>query len=91
MDKIDPEYLKEIMNKCRTECPEIANEEYLVWINSVDYILREQGIDLGQNEAKEAYERAQKEFEKTEYLFEVLPPLEPEEPKPQLKEIESEA
>ena len=90
VDKIDPEYLKEVMSRCKAECPEIANQEYLVWINSIDYILREQGIEEGQEEAKEAYERAQKEFEKTEYFFEVLPPLETE-PEPQPKEIESEA
>jgi hypothetical protein len=93
VDKIDPEYLKEVMSRCKAECPEIAEQEYLVWINSIDYILREQGIDGDEEEAKKAYEKAQKEFEKTEYYFEVLPALE-EEPEPQghqLKEIESEA
>ena len=83
---IDPEYLKEVMNKCRAECPQIAEYDYLVWINSIDYILREKGIINGEEEANEAYRRAKAEFEKTEYVFEVLPPLEPEP-----KQIESEA
>jgi len=83
---IDPEYLKEVMNRCRAECPEIADHNYLVWVNSIDYILREKGIINGEEEANEAYERAKKEFEKTEYVFEVLPPLEPS-----LEQIESEA
>ena len=82
---IDTEYLKEVMSRCRAECPQIAEYDYLVWINSVDYILREKGIN-NEIEANEAYERAKKEFEKTEYVFEVLPPLEPEP-----KQIESEA
>jgi hypothetical protein len=78
VDKIDPQYLKEVMARCREECKEIAGYDYLVWVNSIDYILREQGINDGKLEAVEAYERAQKEFDKTEYVFEVLPPLEPE-------------
>ena len=90
VDKIDPEYLKEVMSRCKAECPEIAEQEYLVWINSIDYILREQGIDGDEEEAKKAYESAQKEFEKTEYYFEVLPALEPE-PEYKPLEIESEA
>ena len=78
VDKIDPEYLKEVMTRCRSECPEIASFDYLVWVNSVDYILKEQGIDNGNEKGNELYEKAKKEFEKTEYYFEVLPPLEPE-------------
>ena len=85
-DKIDPEYLKEVMSRCVIECPEIAQYDYLVWLNSVDYILREQGIDEGGDKAIEDYEKAKKEFDKTEYLFEVLPPLEPE---PELLEASS--
>ena len=76
--KIDPEYLKEVMARCRSECPEIAPYEYLVWVNSVDYILREQGIDEGEEAGKEAYEKASQEFKKTEYTFEVLPAAESE-------------
>jgi hypothetical protein len=78
VDKIDPEYLKEVMAHCRKECPEIAGFDYLVWVNSVDYILREQGIDVGIEKGNECYEKAKKEFEKTEYTFEILPPLETE-------------
>ena len=51
---IDPEYLKEVMNRCRVECPHIADYDYLVWINSIDYILREKGIINGNEEANEA-------------------------------------
>ena len=76
VEKIDPEYLKEVMKRCRAECPEIADFDYLVWVNSIDYILREQGIESGIEEAQEAYEKAKKEYEKTEYYFEILPPLE---------------
>jgi hypothetical protein len=77
-DKIDPEYLKEVMARCVIECPEIAGFDYLVWVNSVDYILSEQGIDVGFEKGNECYEKAKQEFEKTEYFFEVLPPLETE-------------
>ena len=83
VEKIDPEYLKKVMARCVVECPEIAEFEYLVWVNSIDYILREQGIESGIEEANEAYEKAKKEFEKTTYTFEILPPLEPE-PEPVL-------
>jgi hypothetical protein len=75
--EIDPEYLKEVMEICKRECPEIADHDYLVWVNSVDYILRERGIENGKEQAIEDYERAKKEFEKDTYTFEILPP-EPE-------------
>ena len=55
VDKIDPQYLKEVMARCREECKEIAGYDYLVWVNSIDYILREQGINDGKLEAVEAY------------------------------------
>jgi len=78
---IDPLYLNEVMERCKNECPEIAPFDYLVWVNAVDFILREQGIELGKEEAQEAYQRAREEFKKDTYTFEVLPPKEEEEQK----------
>jgi hypothetical protein len=78
VDKIDTEYFKEVMAHCRKECSEIAGYDYLVWVNSMDYILREQGIDVGYEKGNECYKKAKQEFEKTIYIFEVLPSLEPE-------------
>jgi hypothetical protein len=57
VDKIDPEYLKDVMAHSRKECPEIAEYDYLVWVNSVDYILREQGIDVGYEKGNECHEK----------------------------------
>ena len=68
---IDLEYLKEVMDRCRKENPEIADQDYLVWVNSVDYILREMGYNVGEEEGKRLYEKAHAEFQKTDYRFEV--------------------
>ena len=89
--EIDPIYLKEVMERCKAECPDIADNEYIVWVNSVDYILREMGINDGEEDAKIAYAKAQEEFKKKEYFFTVVQPSdEPEgakEPEENQKEL----
>ena len=51
--EIDPTLLAEVMEECRKDCPDLP--DYLVWINSVDMIMRCKGND---NDGTELYHQA---------------------------------
>ena len=69
MTEIDESLLAEVMAQCRAELPELP--EYLVWVNSVDMIMRNMGID-NTEEGNELYKTAKKEMETTTYNIQVI-------------------
>ena len=65
--EIDPTLLAEVMEECRKDCPDLP--DYLVWINSVDMIMRCKGYD---NDGTELDHQAKEELEKTKNEFQVI-------------------
>ena len=69
MTEIDESLLAEVMAQCRAELPELP--EYIIWLNSVDMIMRNMGID-NTEEGNELYKIAKKEMETTTYNIQVI-------------------
>ena len=69
MTEIDESLLAEVMAQCRAELPELP--DYIVWLNSVDMIMRNMGID-NTEEGNELYKIAKKEMETTTYNIQVI-------------------
>ena len=69
MTEIDESLLAEVMAQCRAELPELP--DYIVWLNSVDMIMRNMGID-NTEEGNELYKNAKKEMETTTYNIQVI-------------------
>ena len=69
MTEIDESLLAEVMAQCRAELPELP--DYIVWLNSVDMIMRNMGID-NTEEGNELYKTAKKEMETTTYNIQVI-------------------
>ena len=69
MTEIDESLLAEVMAQCRAELPELP--EYIIWVNSVDMIMRNMGID-NTEEGNELYKTAKKEMETTTYNIQVI-------------------
>lgn len=69
MEQIDEQLLAEVMAQCRAELPDLP--EYLVWVNSVDIIMRNMGIDNTEI-GNDLYEAAKKEMETTTYNIQVI-------------------
>ena len=69
MTEIDESLLAEVMAQCRAELPELP--EYIIWVNSVDMIMRNMGID-NTEEGNELYKIAKKEMETTTYNIQVI-------------------
>ena len=69
MTEIDESLLAEVMAQCRAELPELP--EYIIWVNSVDMIMRNMGID-NTEEGNELYTIAKKEMETTTYNIQVI-------------------
>ena len=69
MTEIDESLLAEVMAQCRAELPELP--EYIVWLNSVDIIMRNMGID-NTEEGNELYKTSKKEMETTTYNIQVI-------------------
>ena len=69
MTEIDESLLAEVMAQCRAELPELP--DYIVYVNSVDMIMRNMGID-NTEEGNELYKNAKKEMETTTYNIQVI-------------------
>ena len=69
MTEIDESLLAEVMAQCRAELPELP--EYIVYVNSVDMIMRNMGID-NTEQGNELYKIAKKEMETTTYNIQVI-------------------
>ena len=65
--EIDPNLLAEVMEECRKDCPD--SPDNLVWIDSVDKIMRCKGYD---NDGTELYHQAKEGLEKTKYKIHVI-------------------
>ena len=69
MTEIDESLLAEVMAQCRADLPELP--DYLHFLNSVDMIMRNMGID-NTEEGNELYKKAKKEMETTTYNIQVI-------------------
>ena len=67
--EIDPQLLQEVMAECQKDLPDLP--DYFIWLNSVDIIIRNMGIDKA-DEANELYTNAKKELETSTYNFQVV-------------------
>ena len=61
MVEIDNDQLNVLMNACKQEYPDI--DPYIIWVYSMDYLLKEQGVYGDENEAKKMYEQARDDLQ----------------------------
>jgi hypothetical protein len=59
MVEIDNDQLNVLMNACKQEYPDI--DPYIIWVYSMDYLLKEQGVYGDEKQAQELYEKAKGE------------------------------
>ena len=56
MPEIDNEQLTSLIEVCKQAYPDV--DPYIIWVYSMDYLLKEQGVYGDENEAKKMYEQA---------------------------------